>query len=72
MDRSGYGETPDPDASEILVGGPKRVAEQVDQMREVGIRNLMLTNRSLMSREKSADSLKLPSEKVMPLFRDIS
>lgn len=72
MDRSSYGETPDPDASEILVGGPKRVAEQVDQMREVGIRNLMLTNRGLMSREKSADSLKLLSEKIMPLFRDIS
>ena len=40
-------------------------------MREVGIRNLMLTNRGLMSREKTANSLRLLSEKVMPLFRNI-
>ena len=71
MDRSGYGEVPDPDASENLVGGPKRVAEQVAQMQEVGIRNLMLTNRGLMSQEKTANSLKLLSEKVMPLFRNM-
>ena len=70
MGRSGYEETPNPDASEIMVGGPKRVAEQVAQMQEVGIRNLMLTNRGLMSQEKTNKSLKLLSEKVMPLFRN--
>ena len=70
MDRSGYGETPDPDKPENLVGGPKRVAEQVAQMREVGVRNLMLTNRGLMSREKTARSLSLLSEKIIPSFRD--
>ena len=70
MDRSGYGGTPDPGASENLIGSPKRVAEQVAQMRDAGVRNLMLTNRGLMSREKTAASLKLLSEKVMPLFRD--
>ncbi len=31
----------------------------------------MLTNRGLMSREKTADSLKLLSEKIIPLFRDL-
>ena len=70
MDRSGYGDAPNPDAPENLVGSPKRVAEQVALMKDVGIRNLMLTNRGLMSREKTATSLKLLSEKVMPKFRD--
>ena len=70
MDRSRYGETPDPEAPENLIGGPKRVAEQVAQMRDAGVRNLMLTNRGLMSREKTANSLKLLSEKIMPSFRD--
>ena len=70
MDRTRYLETPDPAAPENLVGGPNRVAEQVALMREVGIRNLMLTNRGLMSQEKTAKSLRLLSEKVMPLFRD--
>ena len=71
MDRSGYGESPDPDASENLVGGPKRVSEQMAHLRDAGVRNLMLTNRGLMSREKTADSLKLLSEKIIPLFRDL-
>ena len=70
MDRSGYGDAPDPHAAESLVGGPKRVAEQVAQMKDAGIRNLMLTNRGLMSLAKTTASLKLLSEKVMPLFRD--
>jgi alkanesulfonate monooxygenase SsuD/methylene tetrahydromethanopterin reductase-like flavin-dependent oxidoreductase (luciferase family) len=70
MDRSGYGDTPDPGAGESLVGNPKRVAEQVAQIRDAGIRNLMLTNRGLMSHEKTATSLRLLSEEVMPLFRN--
>lgn len=70
MNREGYSETPDPDASENIIGSPKRVAEQLAQMREAGIRNLMLTNRGLMSKEKTEKSLKLFSEQVMPLFRD--
>ena len=69
MDRKGYAATPDPDASENIIGSPQRVAEQLSQMRDAGIRNLMLTNRGLMSPEKTAQSLKLFSEKVMPLFR---
>ena len=70
MGREGYAETPDPAAAENLIGSPNRVAEQLGQMRDAGIRNLMLTNRGLMSQEKTAASLKLLSEKVMPRFRD--
>ena len=70
MGREGYAATPDPDASENVVGSPGRVAEQLAQMRDAGIRNLMLTNRGLMSQEKTVASLKLLTERVMPLFRD--
>ena len=69
MDRDGYAATPNPDASENIIGSPSRVADQLSQMRDAGIRNLMLTNRGLMSPEKTAKSLKLFSEKVMPMFR---
>jgi alkanesulfonate monooxygenase SsuD/methylene tetrahydromethanopterin reductase-like flavin-dependent oxidoreductase (luciferase family) len=71
MGRSGYGDSPDPGAPENLIGSPRRVAEQVAMMRDAGVRNLMLTNRGLMSRSKTATSLKLLSEKVMPLFGDV-
>ena len=66
----GYAPTPDPDAAESLVGSPRRVAEQLAQMRDAGIRNLMLTNRGLMSPAKTRHSLRLLSEQVMPHFRD--
>ncbi len=69
MLQDGYGETPDPDAGEGIIGSPRRVAEHLAQLRDAGIRNLMLTNRGLMSPEKTADSLKLLSEKVMPRFQ---
>ena len=51
------------------MGSPKRVAEQLEQMKAVGIRNLMLTNRGLVDREKTHRSLKLLAEQVMPKFR---
>ena len=70
LGRSAYGEAPDPDVSESMIGGYKRVAEQVALMRDVGVRNLMLTNRGLMSQEKTVKSLKLLSEKIMPSFRN--
>ena len=70
MMRDGYAATPDPDASENVIGSPERVAEQLAQMRDAGIRNLMLTNRGLMSPEKTRKSLTLFAEKVMPHFRD--
>jgi len=64
-----YGKTPDPNSSEHLVGSPRRVAEQIDLMKKAGIRNLMLTNRGLMSKSKTTQSLHLLSEKIMPFFR---
>ena len=69
LPRSAYQATPDPSANEALVGSPRRVAEQVALSRDAGARNLMLTHRGLMSREQVASSLRLLSEKVMPLFR---
>ena len=69
LPRSAYGPTPSATANENLVGSPNRVAEQVQLLSEVGVRNLMLTNRALMSKESTASSLRLISEKVMPLFR---
>ena len=70
MNREGYAEAPDPEAAENIIGSPKRVIEQLTQMRDAGIRNLMLTNRGLMSKGKTEKSLKLFSEQVMPYFRD--
>ena len=67
--RSAYGEHADPNANEVLVGSPRRVAEQVALLTDGGIRNLMLTHRGLMSQEKATRSLKLFSEEVIPLFR---
>lgn len=69
MQKEGYGPVPDPDAGEGIVGSPRRVAEQLAQMRDAGIRNLMLTNRGLVSAEKTGRSLRLFSERVMPGFR---
>ena len=69
LPRSAYGSTPNISANENLIGSPERVAEHVRLLGEVGVRNLMLTNRGLMSKEKTATSLRLLSEKVMPQFR---
>ncbi len=69
LSRSSYGPTPDTAANEHLIGSPNRVAEQVHLLSGVGVRNLMLTNRGLMSKEDTASSLRLLSEKVMPQFR---
>ena len=69
LPRSAYGPTPNTAANENLIGSPNRVAEQVHLLSEVGVRNLMLTDRGLMSKEKKALSLRLLSEKVMPQFR---
>ena len=69
LGRAYYGEAPKPDAPENLVGGYKRVAEQMASQRDVGVRNLMLTNRGLVSQEKANKSLRLLSEKIMPYFR---
>ena len=69
LPRSAYGPTPNTAANENLIGSPQRVAEHLRLLSEVGVRNLMLTNRGLMSQEKTEASLRLLSEKVMPQFR---
>jgi alkanesulfonate monooxygenase SsuD/methylene tetrahydromethanopterin reductase-like flavin-dependent oxidoreductase (luciferase family) len=69
LPRSSYGSAPDTTLNQNLIGSPRRVAEQLHLLSEVGVRNLMLTNRGLMSREDTALSLHLLSEKVMPQFR---
>ncbi len=69
---SAYGTTPSRSANEALVGSPKRVAEQIALLREAGARNLMMTNRGLMSPEQTRSSLTLFSEKVMPQFQSVA
>jgi len=66
---SAYGTHPELSASEVMVGCPRRVSEQVAQLRDVGVRNLMLTHRGLVTRQQADSSLRLLSEKVAPLFR---
>ena len=68
--REMYGQEPDPGSNELLVGSPERVAEQLAQLRKAGVRNLMLTNRGLMPPGRTAESMRLFSERVMPLLRD--
>jgi alkanesulfonate monooxygenase SsuD/methylene tetrahydromethanopterin reductase-like flavin-dependent oxidoreductase (luciferase family) len=69
LPRSAYGPRPSRHTNEVLVGSPQRVAEQVALLRDVGARNLMLTNRGLMSPEQTRASLTLLSERVMPQFK---
>ena len=69
LPRSAYGPTPSRTTNEALVGSPKRVAEQIGLLQDVGVRNLMLTNRGLMSPEQTRSSLRLLSDRVMPQFR---
>lgn len=66
---SAYGATPSRSANEALVGSPRRVAEQIALLQDAGARNLMLTNRGLMSPEQTRSSLTLLSDNIMPKFR---
>ena len=53
----------------FLAGTPKRVAEQVEALREVGVRNVLLNaNVGQMPPEQVERSMKLFGEKVLPLF----
>ncbi len=55
----------------FIVGTPSQVAEQVAEMRDVGVRNLMLKlNTGEMDTHAVQKSMKLFGEKVMPLFAD--
>ena len=69
MKREGYGKIPNPSVGELLIGGPERVADQIAMMRDMGIKNLMLTNRGLISKENTVKSLRLLNEKITPKFR---
>ena len=54
----------------FLAGSPKRVAEQIAELKEAGVRNLMLTvNVGEMPREQVESSLRLFGEKVLPRFK---
>ena len=54
----------------FLAGTPKRVAEQIAALKDVGVRNLLLNvNVGQMPPEQVERSLRLFGEKVLPLFR---
>jgi alkanesulfonate monooxygenase SsuD/methylene tetrahydromethanopterin reductase-like flavin-dependent oxidoreductase (luciferase family) len=69
LPRAAYAPTPNPEANEALVGSPQRVAAHIALLQASGARNLMLTNRGLLSRAQTQASLRLLSEQVMPQFR---
>lgn len=69
LPRAAYAPAPNPEANEALVGSPQRVTAHLALLQEVGVRNLMLTNRGLMPPEQAHTSLRLLSEQVMPAFR---
>ena len=51
-------------------GSPQRVKEQIAELRDLGVRNLMMTHYGgVVSPEQQANSMRLLSEKVMPYFR---
>ena len=60
MDRSGYGDSPDPDAAENLVGSPKRAAEQLTLMRDVG------SNVRCFRDYPAQDALNVPGHAKLP------
>ena len=55
----------------FIVGTPSQVADQVAEMRDIGVRNLMLKlNTGEMDTHKVQKSMRLFGERVMPLFAD--
>ncbi len=53
----------------FILGTPSQVADQVAEMRDVGVRNLMLKlNTGEMDTRQVRNSMKLFGEKIMPLF----
>jgi alkanesulfonate monooxygenase SsuD/methylene tetrahydromethanopterin reductase-like flavin-dependent oxidoreductase (luciferase family) len=54
----------------LIVGSPRTVAEKIGELRDVGVRNLLLgMTPGEMPREKVAKSMRLFAEKVMPKFK---
>ncbi|MYC31169.1 MAG: LLM class flavin-dependent oxidoreductase [Chloroflexi bacterium] len=55
----------------FIAGTPSQVADQVAEMRDIGVRNLMLKlNTGEMDTHQVRKSMRLFGEKVMPLFSD--
>ena len=55
----------------FILGTPSQVADQVAEMRDVGVRNLMLKlNTGEMDTHQVRKSMRLFADKVMPLFRE--
>ena len=53
----------------FIAGTPSQVADQVAEMRDIGVRNLMLKlNTGEMDTHKVQKSMRLFGEKVLPLF----
>jgi alkanesulfonate monooxygenase SsuD/methylene tetrahydromethanopterin reductase-like flavin-dependent oxidoreductase (luciferase family) len=69
LPRAAYAPTPNPEANEALVGSPQRVAAHIALLQAQGVRNLMLTNRGLLSPAQTQAALRLLSAEVMPQFR---
>lgn len=54
----------------FLAGSPKRVAEQIAELRDSGVRNLLLNvNTGQMPHEQVESSMRLLGERVLPKFR---
>ena len=54
----------------FIIGTPKRVAEQIAQVKDVGVRNLLLkVDTGQMTWEETSRSMRLFQERVAPLFR---
>ena len=62
-----YSKPPDPEVSDPIVGSPARVAEQLAQLQEGGVRNLMITHYAV-PHEKGLKSMEMLAEKVFPQF----
>ena len=68
--RESYGGSPNPETSEVLVGSPQRVKDRIAELRDAGVRNILLTHRGgVVPAEKGKNSMRLLAEKVFPYFR---
>ena len=55
----------------FLAGTPRRVAEQVDELRDIGARNVMLNaNVGQIELQHVERTLRLFGEQVIPKFKD--
>ena len=65
-----YGDSVNPEHSNILLGSPQRMKEWIAELRDAGVPNLLLTHRGgVVTPEQGMNSMRLLAEKVMPHFR---